>query len=128
MSSHSDRLQDGSCTAREVDAGAVSRVAERLAAERLMLRTTAIFDALADPTRFRILEALGIEELCVCDLAEVAGVSQSGVSHQLRLLRNLGLVSFRREGNRAVYSLSDDHVRVLLAQGVAHAGECEAAR
>ena len=86
-------------------------------------RTAAIFSALADPTRVRMLNALGIEELCVCDLAEVCGISQSGVSHQLRLLRDLGLVAYRRDGNRAVYRLADDHVLTLLAQGLEHADE-----
>ena len=59
----------------------------------------------------------------MCDLAELSLVSQSGVSHQLRLLRQLGLVAFRRDGNRAVYRLADDHVRSLLAQGFEHAAE-----
>jgi ArsR family transcriptional regulator len=86
-------------------------------------RTTPIFSALADPTRLRILDALSGAELCVCDLAEVSGISQSGVSHQLRLLRDRGLVAFRREGNRAVYRLADEHVRVLLAVGLEHADE-----
>lgn len=85
-----------------------------------------IFSALADPTRLRILDALAAEELCVCDLAAVCGISQSGVSHQLRLLRDGGLVAFRRDGNRAVYRLADDHVRVLLDVGLAHADEPQA--
>jgi ArsR family transcriptional regulator len=86
-------------------------------------RTAAIFSALADPTRMRILDALGVEELCVCDLAELCGISQSGVSHQLRLLRERGLVAYRRDGNRAVYRLADEHVSVLLSQGFEHADE-----
>lgn len=88
-----------------------------------VLATTGIFSALADPTRFRILEALSYQELCVCDLVALCEVSQSGVSHQLRLLRDRGLVAYRRDGNRAVYRLADDHVRTLLGQGLEHAGE-----
>ena len=88
-----------------------------------MQRTVGIFSAMADPTRLKILEALAAEELCVCDLAEVCGISQSGVSHQLRLLRDRGLVAFRRDGNRAVYRLADDHVNVLLSVGLEHADE-----
>ena len=64
-----------------------------------------------------------MRELCVCDLAEVAGISESGVSHQLRVLRDRGLVAFRRDGQRAVYSLADGHVRDLIAIGLEHAGE-----
>jgi DNA-binding transcriptional ArsR family regulator len=90
------------------DTAAITRIAVRLSGERRVRR---------------ILEALGFEHLCVCDLAEVCGISQSGVSHQLRLLRDLGLVAYERDGNRAVYRLADDHVLVLLAQGLEHADE-----
>jgi DNA-binding transcriptional ArsR family regulator len=134
MSSYSDRCDpyrgtaasaagDAECLARIVDAGAVERVGGQLSDEFRLQRTAAIFSALADPTRLRILEALGIQELCVCDLAEICRISQSGVSHQLRLLRDLGLVAYRREGNRAVYRLADEHVCTLLAQGLEHADE-----
>jgi ArsR family transcriptional regulator len=101
----------------------LARVREQLPADARVERTAAVFSALADPTRVRILEALGIEELCVCDLAELCGISQSGVSHQLRLLRDRGLVAYRRDGNRAVYQLADEHVSNLLAQGLEHADE-----
>ena len=78
---------------------------------------------MGDPTRLRLLESLAAGERCVCDLAADSGISQSGVSHQLRLLRDRGLVTFTRDGNRAMYRLADDHVRSLLTQGLAHAEE-----
>lgn len=118
-----DDATPDACEANIVDAVAVERVRTRLAADERVARTTAIFSALADPTRFRILDALAGDELCVCDLAAVAGISQSGVSHQLRLLRDRGLVTYRREGPRAVYRLADDHVRSLIATGLEHADE-----
>jgi ArsR family transcriptional regulator len=112
------------CESEAVDhACAVTRVLGSLASDGRVARTTAIFSALADSTRFRILDALACEELCVCDLAELAGVSQSGASHQLRLLRDRGLVTHRREGQRAVYRLADDHVRTLIGVGLEHADE-----
>lgn len=114
---------EDACSATIVNAEAVASVRTRRADDALVMATTAIFSALADPTRLRILEALSATELCVCDLAEVCGISQSGVSHQLRLLRDRGLVAFRRDGNRAVYRLADSHVATLLAQGLAHAAE-----
>jgi ArsR family transcriptional regulator len=134
MSSHSDSFpsitagpgqpaSSAECSALIVDQSALERVRARLSSEQRVERTAAIFSALADPTRLRILDALGIEELCVCDLAELCGISQSGVSHQLRVLRDLGLVAYRRDGNRAVYRLADDHVLTLLAQGLEHADE-----
>lgn len=113
----------GSCGVNEIDSEAVDRVLHAASADVRVARTTAIFSALSDPTRFRILEALSREELCVCDLAEVAGVSQSGASHQLRLLRDRGLVAYRRQGNRAVYRLADHHVRLLITTGLEHADE-----
>jgi len=81
------------------------------------------FGALADPTRVRIALALLDRELCVCDLAAIVGISQSGVSHQLRVLRDLRVVSYRRDGRRAVYRLADDHIRKLLHLGLEHATE-----
>lgn len=113
----------GACSQPSVDAAAVGRAQEACSDNALLGRTAALFSAMGDPTRLRLLEALAVEELCVCDLAQLSAISQSGVSHQLRLLRELGLVAFRRDGNRAVYRLADDHVRSLLAQGFVHAAE-----
>lgn len=118
-----DECESASCEATIVDPVAVARAKEALASDARVGRTTAIFSALSDPTRFRILDALAKEQLCVCDLAEVAGISQSGVSHQLRLLRDRGLVSFRRDGQRAVYRLADEHVSALIGIGLEHADE-----
>ena len=113
----------GECAARIVDAEAVGRVTRALPGDAARERLVDVFRALADPTRIRILLALSREHLCVCDLAEVAGVSESAVSHQLRMLRDLRLVEWERDGKRAVYRLADDHVRDLLAIGLAHAEE-----
>jgi ArsR family transcriptional regulator len=82
-----------------------------------------LFALLADPTRLRLLAALASGELCVCDLAAATGINRSTVSHQLRTLRDGRLVRSRREGRVVFYALDDDHVRDLLAMGIAHAGE-----
>lgn len=82
-----------------------------------------LFSLLADPTRVRLLNALIPGELCVCDLAVVTGINRSTVSHQLRTLREGRVVRSRREGRVIFYALDDDHVRELLAMGIAHAGE-----
>ena len=81
------------------------------------------FKVLGDPTRVRILLALSVRELCVCDLAELFDVSQSAVSHQLRILRVHRLVRPRREGKLVYYRLDDDHVRTLFAEGLRHVKE-----
>lgn len=112
------------CGAFVVDKAAVARVRAALPPEDTARAVAAIFDALSDPTRLVILQALLVAgELCVCDLATVACVSSSAVSHQLRLLRDRDLVAFSREGKRAVYRLADAHVEALLAQGLDHAHE-----
>ncbi len=101
----------------------VSAVKRRMRPDETMVRLADTFNALGDPARAKILYALAQEELCVCDLAEVVGVTESAVSHQLRVLRALGLVKYRRDGRVVYYSLADDHVRALLAQGLEHAEE-----
>ena len=86
---------------------------------------TQIFDALSDFTRFQILAALMEGDKSVSDLQDVCHVSQSAISHQLRMLRDRRLVAARREGQRMIYSLSDDHVGLLIGIGLEHAAEQE---
>ncbi|MDA3936524.1 MAG: metalloregulator ArsR/SmtB family transcription factor [Actinomycetota bacterium] len=111
------------CQIDSVDSAAVDRAVGVVPDEARLKAIADIFSALGDPTRLRILIALSCERLCVCDLAAVTGVSQSGVSHQLRVLRDLDLVAFERMGKRAVYRLADEHVGILLSQGADHAEE-----
>lgn len=83
-----------------------------------------LFEVLADGTRLRILHSLSMsDELCVCDIAWLVGQSVSGVSHQLRLLRERGVVARKKVGRVAYYSLADEHVRHVLADAVAHESE-----
>ncbi len=98
---------------------------ELLKNDAVVYGATQIFDALSDFTRFQILTALLKENRSVSDLQEICHVSQSAISHQLRLLRDRGLVSARREGQRVIYSLSDDHVGLLIGIGLEHAAENE---
>lgn len=83
-----------------------------------------IFKALADDTRAKIIHILSLdEELCVCDIAAIIGSSIANTSHHLRLLRNMGLAKYRKEGKLVFYSLDDAHVRHLISAGVEHAKE-----
>ncbi len=81
------------------------------------------FRVLGDPTRIRILNALGTGEVCVNDLATAVGISESAVSHQLRLLRTMRLVRVRREGRMAYYAVDDHHILELLSQARTHVQE-----
>jgi len=94
---------------------AVARVQAALPTPEEVEAATERLKLLADPTRYRVLSALAREELCVCDLAAIAGVNESSMSHQLRLLRAHGLVAFRKQGRMAYYRLASDAVRPLLS-------------
>src|SRR5829696_6221634 len=83
----------------------------------------ATFNVLGDPTRIRILDALSAGELCVCDIATVAGISESAVSHQLRLLRGMRLVRPRRAGRQVFYSVDDQHIVQLMRVAITHVQE-----
>ena len=88
-------------------------------------RVAATFAVLADPTRARILHALSLseEELCVCDLAVLIGITQSALSHQLRLLRDRDVVARRKRGRMVYYRLADEHIRHVFTDGLRHARE-----
>ncbi len=83
------------------------------------------FGALADPSRLRLMSALASQELCVCDLAAAVKVSESAVSHQLRILRSQRLVKYRRVGRNVYYSLADSHVMNLYREVAAHLNESD---
>ena len=89
--------------------------------EETLFVVSQTFKALGDPTRIRILNLLCCEEYSVNDIAEVLNLGQSTVSHQLRFLKNLRLVKFRREGTTLYYSSDDDHIMNLLHQAIDHA-------
>lgn len=82
-----------------------------------------LFKVFGDSTRIRILFVLFEAEVCVCDLAEVLNMTQSAISHQLRILKQSKLVKSRREGKSVFYSLADNHVRAIIAQGLEHIEE-----
>lgn len=111
------------CGVTCVDERTVRRAQRAQKPERLVERLAETFKLLGDPTRLRIAYALSREELCVCDLANVLGVSQSVVSHSLRALRQMRLVRYRRDGKIAYYSLDDSHIARLIDQGFRHVEE-----
>ena len=112
------------CSINEIDPEKVAFVQKKALPENTIERVSRLFSALSDPTRLKILHALTVtEELCVCDLAALAELSVSAVSHQLRLLRDRDLVRARREGRMVYYSIADDHIAILMGTGVEHADE-----
>lgn len=91
--------------------------------EQTVIDMTDLFKVFGDPTRARILLALSKGELQVCCIAEVLDMTQSAISHQLRILKQARLVRSRREGREMYYALDDDHIMTILGQGLAHVGE-----
>ncbi len=98
----------------------VERVRRAQPDEDLLYDLAELYKVFGDSTRIRILYALFESEVCVCDLAQLLGMTQSAVSHQLRVLKNAKLVAYRREGKTVFYSLADGHVRTILGQGMEH--------
>ncbi len=112
--------QEDVCEILTIDEELVCSVRAQMPADDVITRVADIFKVLSDPTRVRILFALSKADLCVCDLASLAGLSVSAVSHQLRLLRSLGLVKYRKDGRLVYYSLTDEHTRRLLRDVLEH--------
>lgn len=114
---------DDVCDLVQIDLTRVRKIRAALVQPDAVQGLADTFSALGDPTRVRILDALSHGELCVCDLAAVLGLSQSAVSHQLRVLRGIRLVRPRREGRIVFYSLDDQHIIAIFKQTLQHVEE-----
>lgn len=101
----------------------VDKVLGEMPADETLYDLAELFKVFGDSTRVKILYALFEAELCVCDIAQLLGLTQTAVSHQLRVLKNSKLVSFRRDGKNVFYALADDHVRTIIGQGMDHLSE-----
>lgn len=111
------------CDAVEVHEELLKIVNETMPEETELYDLAELFKVFGDSTRIRILFVLFEAEVCVCDLANVLNMTQSAISHQLRILKQNKLVKSRREGKSIFYSLADDHVRTIIAQGREHIEE-----
>jgi DNA-binding transcriptional ArsR family regulator len=120
-SAHLGSIED--CDVPAIHPRQVMAARVRLAEGPAAADVAQLFAILGDPTRVRLLAALGSSELCVCDLAAATGINRSTVSHQLRILREHRIVRRRRAGKVIYYALDDDHVASLLAMGSEHTAE-----
>lgn len=111
------------CESTEVHQGAVEQVRQVLPPDEVLSDLADLFKIFGDSTRIKILYALLRSELCVCDIADLLGLTQSAISHQLRVLRGSKLVKFRRDGKTLYYSLADEHVCRIISQGMEHVEE-----
>ncbi len=101
----------------------VDRVNREMPAEETLFDLAELFKIFGDSTRIKILYVLFESEMCVCDIAQLLGMTQSAISHQLQVLKKSKLVKYRREGKTVFYSLADSHVRAILGQGMEHVTE-----
>ena len=98
----------------------VAQVMHNMPQEETLYDLAELYKVFGDTTRIKILYALFEAELCVCDIAQLLGMSQSAISHQLRVLKQSRLVKFRRDGKTVFYSLADDHVKTIIGNGMEH--------
>ena len=106
-----------------VDEETIAQVNEKMPPEEELQDLAEFFKVFADSTRIKILYVLLQSEMCVCDIGQILGISQSAVSHQLRVLKQMRLVKYRKEGKSIFYSLSDKHIELILSQGIEHIAE-----
>lgn len=115
-----DNSLNPKCSDKHIHREAVERALDSMVDGWTATRLAQVFAALSDPSRVRLISALLAGELCVHDLAAALGMSQSAVSHQLRLMRSLSLVRYRKEGRVVYYILDDEHVEHLFRMGLEH--------
>ncbi len=115
-----EREENLCCEKVHVHQNVVRQVKERIPPVEQLYDLAELFKIFGDSTRIRILYLLLESELCVCDIAQLLGLTQSAISHQLRLLKQSKLVVARREGKTVFYSLADGHVRTIIDQGMEH--------
>lgn len=111
------------CELRHADTALAEKVRQQLPEEEFLFDLSELYKSFGDSTRIRILYVLLETEMCVCDLALVLDMTVSAISHQLRVLKQAGLVKGRREGKTVFYSLSDEHVRTILDKATEHLKE-----
>lgn len=102
---------------------AVKQVFKSMPSDDELIDLSELFKIFGDSTRIKILYSLLVSEMCVCDIATLLSMSQSAISHQLRLLKQAGLVKYRRSGKTVFYSLTDTHVSTIINQGMEHVQE-----
>lgn len=117
-------MTQDTCQVTVINKQRIALAKQKMPDEAVLTDVAEVFKLLGDPTRVKILQALAVTELCVCDLAALLEMTSSAISHQLRLLRARGIVRFRKDGKIVYYSLDDNHVQTLVDVSLRHAEEC----
>ena len=115
--------QNERCEYMHVHEDIVAKVEKEMPDDEILFDLAELFKIFGDSTRIKILYLLFESEMCVCDIAGLLKMGQSAISHQLRVLKQMRLVKFRRDGKTVFYSLADGHIETILAQGMEHISE-----
>lgn len=116
-------VDEGVCEFMHIHEQIVKKVEKVMPDEQQLLDLSEFFKVFGDSTRIKILYVLSQSEMCVCDIATLLQMGQSAISHQLRVLKQMRLVTFRRDGKTVFYKLADSHIQTILAQGMEHISE-----
>lgn len=112
-----------SCSCTVIHEEIIERAGKMMPREGVLNELAELFKVFGDPTRIKILHALFVSEMCVCDIAALLEMNQSAISHQLRILKQARLVKYRRDGKVVYYSLDDQHIMEIFDRGLAHVNE-----
>ena len=118
-----DQFETERCDFIHAHLDVIEKVHEQMPEDEILYDLAELFKIFGDTTRIKILYVLLESEMCVCDLAEILGMTQSAISHQLRVLKQMKLVKNRREGKTVYYSLADGHIQTIISQGMEHIAE-----
>lgn len=116
-------MHNAQCNHNHIEIEAIEEIVSSMPEEEKLISLSEFFKAFSDPSRLKIIQALSKNELCVCHIADIVGMSQSAVSHQLRYLKNINILSCRREGKSIIYSLNDSHILHIYGEGLIHISE-----
>lgn len=115
-----DNVNLEKCDYMHLHEDTINDVKNKMPQEEVLYDLAELFKVFGDTTRIKILYVLFEAEMCVCDIAQLLNMSQSAISHQLRVLKQAGLVKYRRDGKTVFYSLADTHIKAIMNQGLEH--------
>lgn len=116
-------MRNAECNHNHNDIQIINDIVKSMPAQEQLDKLAEFFKAFSDPGRLKIIQSLANRDLCVCDICDIVEMSQSAVSHQLKYLKNINILSCRREGKSIIYSLNDSHILHIYGEGLVHINE-----
>lgn len=116
-------MRNAECNHNHNDIKIINETIKNIPSQEKLEKLSEFFKAFSDPGRLKIIQSLANTDLCVCDICDIVQMSQSAVSHQLKYLKNINILSCRREGKSIIYSLNDSHILHIYGEGLVHISE-----